>query len=79
MGATVTVRDNVFAPEVATITAGESVEWRWSGLNPHNVTGDDFASPTQVSGVLDRRFDRPGTYFYRCTIHTHMLAEVVVR
>jgi plastocyanin len=79
VGATVQVRDNVFGPEVSTIAAGEAVEWRWSGQNPHNVTGDGYASPTRDSGVYVRSFERPGTYFYRCTIHTHMLGEVVVR
>jgi plastocyanin len=79
VGVRIQVEDNVFAPEVSTIATGETVEWRWSGQNPHNVTGDGYTSPTQVAGVFDRRFDRPGTYFYRCTIHTHMLGEVVVR
>jgi plastocyanin len=75
----VRVDDNVFSPQVVTVAAGESVEWRWAGQNPHNVTADDFASPTRTSGVLYHRFERPGTHFYRCTIHTHMLGEVVVR
>ena len=79
VSATVRVQDNVFAPEVATVPAGGVVEWRWGGENPHNVTGDDFASPSQTSGAFEHAFARPGTYYYRCTLHTHMLGEVVVR
>jgi plastocyanin len=77
--ATVQVQDNIFAPEVLTVAAGAVVQWRWTGENLHNVTGDDFASLSQGSGVFDRPFARPGTYYYRCTLHTHMLGEVVVR
>jgi plastocyanin len=75
----VQVQDNIFTPQVLTIPAGAVVEWRWGGENPHNVTGDDFASPSQSSGIFDHVFARPGTYYYRCTLHTHMLGEVVVR
>jgi plastocyanin len=79
-GATATVRveDNLFTPRVLTVPMGAVVEWRWVGGNPHNVTGDDFASPSESSGAFDRSFAQPGTYSYRCTIHPHMLGEVVV-
>ena len=76
--ATVRVEDNLYAPQVLTVPVGAVVEWRWAGRNPHNVTGDDFASPSQSSGGFDRSFGQPGTYYYRCTIHPHMLGEVVV-
>jgi plastocyanin len=79
VSATVQVQDNLFAPQVLTVAAGAVVEWRWAGANPHNVTSDDFASPSQSSGAFDHSFARPGTYYYRCTLHTHMLGEVVVR
>ncbi len=80
-GATASVRveDNLFTPQVVTIAANATVEWLWAGRNPHDVTGDDFASPSQSSGAFDRSFSRPGTHYYRCTIHPHMLGEVVVR
>lgn len=80
-GATATVRveDNVFTPRLLTVPVGAVVEWRWTGRNPHNVTGDDFASPSQSSGGFDRSFGQAGAHFYRCTIHPHMLGEVVVR
>ena len=79
VSATVQVQDDVFTPQVLTVAAGATVEWRWAGKNLHNVTGDDFASPSQGSGAFDHSFARPGTYYYRCTLHTHMLGEVVVR
>ncbi|HEY2706038.1 MAG TPA: amidase [Candidatus Dormibacteraeota bacterium] len=77
--ATVRVEDNSFTPQVLTVPEGATVEWQWGGRNPHNVTGDDFASPDQSSGGFDRSFSRSGTHSYRCTIHPHMLGEVVVR
>jgi plastocyanin len=36
-------------------------------------------SPTQASGSWSMRFDTPGTYTYRCTIHNNMVGKVVVR
>ena len=79
VSATVQVQDDVFTPQVLTVPAGAVVEWRWAGKDLHNVTGDDFASPSQGSGAFDHTFAQPGTYYYRCTLHTHMLGEVVVR
>ncbi|HZU71760.1 MAG TPA: plastocyanin/azurin family copper-binding protein [Acidimicrobiales bacterium] len=68
-----------FIPQVIRIKAGESVTWRWDdGVVPHNVTFGDFHSPTQSRGFFTHTFDSPGTYYYVCTIHPQMHAEVIV-
>ncbi len=73
------MQDNVFQPAVLSIPAGTTVVWRWGPTgNLHNVTGDAFASPSLTSGTFSRPFDRAGTYFYRCTIHPHMVGEIDV-
>jgi plastocyanin len=72
------VRDDSFGPQVQTVAAGTTVEWRWAGASPHDVTFDGFASPVQTSGTYSHSFTRAGAYAYRCTLHEHMLGEVVV-
>ncbi len=60
---------------VDTIAAGGTVTWQWVG-NGHNVTPYQntafTASPTQSAGFTygPITFTTPGTYTYRCTIHS---------
>jgi plastocyanin len=78
--AAVRLADLRFTPASLTITAGTTVTWTWDdGDTSHNVAFDSFASPTQSSGTWSHRFDTPGTYLYRCTLHPFMTAEVIVR
>jgi plastocyanin len=62
------------------ITVGTKVVWTFGDSPfPHNVTFDDgTASPPIVNGTWSRRFTKPGTYNYRCTIHPFMRASVIV-
>ncbi len=75
----VTVREEDFDPPAIEIPAGTTVTWRWAGTEPHNVVGDDFASPTQTGGTFTHTFAASGTYDYRCTLHFFMRGEVVVK
>jgi plastocyanin len=70
-----------FAPEKIEIEAGQSVTW---------TNEDNFTHTVKVDGQDDHkvgrgdsvsiRFDRPGTYHYVCTLHSHdMHGTVVVR
>jgi plastocyanin len=78
---------------VDTIAVGGTVTWRWMG-HEHNVTpfGNTAfaASPTRSAPFTfgPITFDNPGTYRYRCTIHSQVLdplglvgmrGEIVVR
>ena len=63
---------------VDTIAAGGTVTWQWSG-QPHNVTPFENTAFT-ASGTHGTpftfgpvTFSTPGTYRYRCTIHSQVI------
>jgi plastocyanin len=69
-----------FTPAAVEVPAGTTITWRFSdGSVPHNVAGDGFSSPTESTGTFTHRFDRPGTYDYRCTLHSGMRGRVIVQ
>jgi plastocyanin len=79
LGATVTLKNIAFNPTTVTVTAGQSVWWKWDdGSIPHNVTADNFQSVTEEHGAYSHVFPTPGTFQYRCTIHSGMTGKVVV-
>jgi plastocyanin len=68
-----------FRPPAIQVAAGTEVTWRFEDESVlHNVTGDGFASKNQTSGTWAHRFDRPGEYRYRCTLHSGMDGRVLV-
>ena len=69
-GHVVVLEDIRFHPASLSIRRGESVTWEWrDGSVEHNVAGSGFHSRTQSSGSFTVRFQRAGTFSYRCTIH----------
>lgn len=76
--AEVGVRDNEFDPVAAEISAGDTVTWTWQGDADHNVVGNAFESDVQREGTFAQRFDEPGSYDYRCTLHGGMTGTIVV-
>jgi plastocyanin len=69
---TVTVADNVFQPQTASATAGDTVVWTQPGARVHTVTADDgsFDSGNLAAGQsFSRTFTTPGTIRYYCKIH----------
>jgi plastocyanin len=75
----VVAKNTRFNPAAIEIPAGTTVTWRFQdGAVPHDVKGDGFESKTQSSGTYRHRFDAPGTYAYRCTLHSGMKGRVVV-
>jgi plastocyanin len=44
----------------------------------HDVKADGFGSPVRKSGTFSHRFDQPGTFQYRCTLHANMTGRVIV-
>ena len=69
-----------FDPPAIQVPVGTTVTWRFTdGSVPHNVKGDGFSSPTQSRGTFTHKFDRAGTFQYRCTLHARMTGEVVVQ
>ena len=83
-GATVTTPNLTFAPSTATIQAGQTVTWDFSGA-VHNVTfftavPPGFNIPDQpVGSVIPRTFPTAGVYTYECTRHANMAGTVIVQ
>jgi plastocyanin len=70
-----------FDPETIEIKAGTTVTW---------TNNDNFTHTVRVDGQEDHkvgrgdsvsiRFDKPGTYHYVCTLHSHdMSGDVIVK
>jgi plastocyanin len=75
----VVAKDLRFDPPAVEVPAGTTVTWRFEdGDVPHDVKGDGFASENQTGGTFQHRFDKEGTYPYRCTLHPGMKGRVVV-
>ena len=73
----VSIADYAFRP-----IAGEApLIVRWTNLDPvdHDITWRDGASPTlKLGNSFERRFDVPGVFFYRCSIHAGMPGRVTI-
>lgn len=79
--ASVSIAFRAYQPSALTVSAGQTVTWRNSGLGPHTVTADSgqFDSEKLESGeTFSYTFALPGTYLYSCTIHPTMHGKVVV-
>ena len=75
------VKSYRFDPETIEVQAGDTVTW---------TNDDNFTHTVEVEGQGDHKvgrgehvsitFDKPGTYDYVCTLHSHdMQGTVVVR
>src|SRR5689334_8162540 len=81
-GAKVSIADFAFAPEEITSSAGQSVTWINNDGAPHGLEYRDGApgiNPLLPEASFTRRFDKPGTYEYNCSVHPYMTGRVVVR
>lgn len=85
---TIRLQDIAIHPSKVTIQRGSTVTWQWLDGHidtAHNVTsqpgGLQFKpSGTRLTGSYSIRFDKPGNYFYECTIHpASMQGEIVVQ
>ena len=79
--AEVSMGDKSFQPATVTVGAGGTVTWRNTSDREHTVTADDQTFDSDVLGggqTFRRRFDRAGTFAYRCLIHSDMTGSVVV-
>jgi plastocyanin len=81
-GAKVSIVNFAFTPGEITIAAGETVTWTNDDGAPHGLEYQDGAkgvAPLLPASSFSRRFDRPGTYEYNCSVHPYMTGRVVVR
>jgi plastocyanin len=83
---TIRVRDNFYDPASVTVSAGSTVTWMWASAGSHSVTFEDNqgSSAIQNSGEIDRTFNVPGTFRFRCQVHSSnftagMIGSVVVQ
>ena len=80
-GAKVSIANFAFAPAEITIAPGESVTWTNDDGAPHGLEFNDGApgiDPLLPKASFSRRFDRPGTYDYNCSVHPYMTGRVIV-
>jgi plastocyanin len=65
------VRDG--SPRTVSVGKGDTVRWRWTGRDQHNVAVQSgparFQSPLKRSGTFSRKLRRRGTYRIICSIH----------
>lgn len=69
----VSVVNNAFSPATVHPDSTGMVTWTWnSGGVTHNVTFEDAitGSGNKTSGTFSQTFANPGTYRFRCTIHS---------
>ena len=81
-GAKVSIVDFEFKPAEIAIAAGQSVTWTNNDGAPHGLEFHDGAAgvnPLLPGAAFTRRFDKPGTYEYNCSVHPYMTGRVVVR
>jgi plastocyanin len=79
--ANVSIENFTFDPPSLSVPAGSEVTWTNHDDIPHLVQDDggSFTSPPlDTDDSFTRRFDRPGTYAYFCTLHPHMQGTIVV-
>lgn len=80
--ATVTIKSFKFMMMDVSVTPGSTVTWVNQDEEPHTVTSEAglFASGGLDTGQkFSFKFDKPGVYKYRCSIHPQMTATVTVK
>ena len=80
--AKVSIANFEFLPPEITISPGDSVIWTNDDGAPHGLQYNDGQAGTDLllpGAGFSRRFDRPGTYDYNCSVHPYMTGRVVVR
>jgi plastocyanin len=69
----VSIVNDAFSPATVHPDSNGQVVWTWkSGGVAHNVTFEDAitGSGTKSSGTFTQTFANPGSYRFRCTIHS---------
>jgi plastocyanin len=80
-GASITIADNVFSPQIVRVEPGATVEWVNDGRSLHDVTADDgaFASGDLAPGAeYTHTFDESGVYPYHCSFHGAGMTGTIV-
>ena len=76
----VSIANNAFQPSTLTIELGTTVTWTNNQSTAHNVIFADFSSPLMEEGeTYSLKFDKAGTYTYKCGIHPSMTGKIIVK
>jgi plastocyanin len=77
------VAGNRWSPANVFLAPGGTVQWTWSGTpQPHEVTVEysGASSDLATSGAFSSAFPQaPGTYAFRCAVHSDMTGTVTIR
>lgn len=80
----VTMLKYQFIPQVLEIKAGQTVRWiNQEKRQYHSVWfekyGEEESDYLFPEDVLNKKFDEPGEYEYRCGPHPKMIGKIIVR
>ena len=81
-GNSVSIANFAFSPQTLTVKAGTKVTWTNKDSVTHTVTADKGAfnsGPLSPGNTFSFTFTQAGTYSYHCSIHTSMMATIVVQ
>lgn len=84
VAATVTISAMKFHVDTIEIAVGQAVRWNNADPLGHTIsfdpaTGESSSELVLPTGSYIHRFDKPGTFAYRCTPHPFMKGVVVVK
>ncbi|HLJ07071.1 MAG TPA: plastocyanin/azurin family copper-binding protein [Acidimicrobiia bacterium] len=78
-GTTVAIEQRAFNPSPVSVHVGDTVTWRNTSDDDHNVRGGPVDSPVLHPGnTFSFTFTKAGTVDYVCDLHPMMQAKVVV-
>ena len=80
----VTISNFAFDPPILTVAPGTRVTWTNKDEEPHTIVGAGNDTPFKSEGLdtgdsFGFTFAKPGTYKYFCSIHPHMVGQIVVK
>jgi plastocyanin len=78
----VTIDNFTFAPPALTIAVGTTVKWLNRDDIPHTVVEKNKSFRSKALDTDDSysfTFSTPGTFDYFCSLHPHMVAQVIVK
>ncbi|HKA14560.1 MAG TPA: cupredoxin family copper-binding protein [Myxococcota bacterium] len=81
-GAQIEIRNFQFVPATVEVRAGETITWVNDDEEIHSIlSGEGLFTSPGLDGEqrFSYRFEKPGTYEYRCALHPQMKGVVVVR
>ena len=80
----VTMQNISFQPASTQVKVGDTVTWTNDESVGHDVTADDGSFKSGPSGGMqqgdkfEHKFDKAGTFAYKCTVHPNMTGTVQV-